>query len=681
MPSSMPNNSISSSSSSLSQQRNNNDELYPYSIGNFDVLLEAEDTSVLRLAESGGCAPHVGNNRFKVLVSMHKTCYEAALTNNNHTNGGTTTTAIVNRIIDIVCDQVKPKGQFLLSTSTGWTLLAPEQVVDFVRCQLDQELLYATSLSASLQPQVSVTLGNNNSAYFEDIDDSALVAMWNNSAPLPVHNEDTSNSRHQQNDDPKKRRRRSSLLRRSVSESGLTSSGSVPADDRKKSVRRQHSVLSVGSSGDSSSGNTTNTDPNMVASAALLAAAALQDEEDNLTRATTTRPQQEQQQRGLGRSDSFEDRRNYTTTAEALDVVFVAPATSSTTDSSRNVLVLDHTGNNRLFVLMDMQLERFVNDTDHDRDARRAVANSLLDTVRHWGGRFVQETDDWQYRLLADEDAVDLLVRALDQHSVTKVGSTITTKDGDSGGDDETTLSRSSTSTDRKHAPLRDDSRASLMGNSSSSVDGGNDSSGDDKRKIALESLQRRKKQQGLKSRLRQFANRTALTRSISEPSRVTDYAATEERVISVSESSIRRFSLPRLRIAGSGSDTADTSNRRYSFPRALQGRLTRGGSEPSPHGRSMMRPSLAGVPELSEGQFADLLGSSDVETTSIGEDTGRDPSFYPTPTSSLDISPLLSAWSEFPPQDIVEGSGDESSEVESRPPHTKSKDTSADAK
>jgi hypothetical protein len=93
------------------------------------------------------------------------------------------------------------------------------------------------------------------------------------------------------------------------------------------------------------------------------------------------------------------------------------------------------------------------------------------------------------------------------------------------------------------------------------------------------------------------------------------------------------------------------------------------------------MRPSLAGVPELSEGQFADLLGSSDVETTSIGEDTGRDPSFYPTPTSSLDISPLLSAWSEFPPQDIVEGSGDESSEVESRPPHTKSKDTSADAK
>jgi len=80
-------------------------------ISNYDVLLE--DKTNNRFTGSTAHANHIGNKRFEVFLNLHRESYNAAKA------GGSLEemNAIVQRIIDIVCNKCVPQGRFFRKNS------------------------------------------------------------------------------------------------------------------------------------------------------------------------------------------------------------------------------------------------------------------------------------------------------------------------------------------------------------------------------------------------------------------------------------------------------------------------------------------------------------------------------------------------------------------------------------
>jgi hypothetical protein len=436
-------------------------------IGNYDVLLEADDYSdQLRLICD---ANHVGNNRFQVLLKMNSTQYEAGLT------AGENTTQVVKRVADIVCRQVVPNGRFLVQRRHSskhqqysyWKALDRERVLEFVRDQL-----YNLDKIDS-KPGTAIRLPVRSSA--SSLDDSDIAAddseaIFRALEPLSFQFE---------TDGEKKRRRRSSLLRRSLSESILSTNSNSTFDyDKEKTVRK-------------------NTRCDCDSSTALAASFVAQLE---AKQSPLELEQQYSQQTAVHESLFSTDinhhdralsplleltpairrspsgsydgskRSNIVTTAEALDINFqqfeaeqshleyeflfsaesnhndrllsplleLTPAIRMTRSGSydgfkRSIIVttaeaLDvifqqgsstafsaqqHTGNNRLRVLIDVQLDTYMTAVPTQR---RNIIQDLQETVQtHWAGRFLMEIQDPGYAVLSEEDTTTMLFSACEE--------------------------------------------------------------------------------------------------------------------------------------------------------------------------------------------------------------------------------------------------------------------------
>jgi len=160
-------------------------------IGNYDVLVQKVEDSKYKLYEDGHV--HVGNNRFHVLLNMHRGDFDAQFDKSQDT------TTTVEKIIEIITTHCKPNGRFLVldNNDHSWKLLQQNDIIGFVRDTLTES---RTNKDDNLKKP----------------------------PPLPQSPKD---------DGYKKRRRRSSLLRRSVSESVIPFRRNI--EDRKKNVRTE----------------------------------------------------------------------------------------------------------------------------------------------------------------------------------------------------------------------------------------------------------------------------------------------------------------------------------------------------------------------------------------------------------------------------------------------------------
>jgi len=388
-------------------------------VGNFDVLLEEDlATGMPKIQQKG----HVGNNRFSVLVNMN------AKQGNDD--------IVVERIIDIVCRQVEPNGRFLLRRKGQWYPMTHEDVKAFVRAQVDhlappRRTTNPTPLAmgiSSLQQAPAAAPSHCASAPVPQTPPNTLQKDFSPLGMGPSNlsvNEikelsmvlkpllDRKDALDDDDDGDKKRRRRSSLLRRSVSESVLFAP-SHSEFDKKKSVRK-HTLL----------------DQDMSNAASIVAAMdmekVLQEEEDvgslgnsflDMLDPTPIRTRRGSAQgRMLVRSGSFDDNKkssNVVTTAEALDIIFAKDGLGAVFSAQQ------HTGNNRLGVMMDLKKKSF--EAAESKEQQLVIADELLVTVqKHWGGRFLMENPDPRYVLLNDDMAKELMIAAFRYRQVAGV--------------------------------------------------------------------------------------------------------------------------------------------------------------------------------------------------------------------------------------------------------------------
>jgi hypothetical protein len=164
--------------------------------------------------------------------------------------------------------------------------------------------------------------------------------------------------------------------------------------------------------------------------------------------------------------------------AEDLDILFNFEQTS---------LLPNHVGNNRLRVLLNIHKERY--EKSDENDQMSSLQEWVRTVTQFWGGRFLrQEEEDAKTYEVLDANQAELAL-----HSVISELST-------SGGDDIASITSSS---GKKALPV-DSVVAPTM-------------NVQHMRSAAVESLQKRKKRQGLASRLRRLAS-NALTRGVSTP-------------------------------------------------------------------------------------------------------------------------------------------------------------------
>lgn len=166
---------------------------------------------------------HVGNLRFRVFLTMKQQSYMGARQRNDHDECN----RIVAELIDTVCNQVIPRGRFLVSKSVivdqGEPTLQWEKLDDTVLKSLLHKVLNTNettpgSLSGTLSTEGS-NMVSPDAVTSRHLPPGLDVPSVTPSPLVP------SNA-----DDGQKRRRRSSLLRRSNSESMVE----MVLDNRKK---------------------------------------------------------------------------------------------------------------------------------------------------------------------------------------------------------------------------------------------------------------------------------------------------------------------------------------------------------------------------------------------------------------------------------------------------------------
>lgn len=174
---------------------------------------------------------HVGNQRFQVLLNMNQESYR----NSQKRGAVDECNQTVDTLVDTVCNQVVPRGRFLVSSSFVVGNAMPTLQWNPMDDQVVKDLLH--KVLKSTEPMANTVLSSSSSCDGNTCSSIAAAAasvkfsLENNEAldveparafPPPLGQ--------QRNDDGQKRRRRSSLLRRSNSESMV----GLMLDNRKK---------------------------------------------------------------------------------------------------------------------------------------------------------------------------------------------------------------------------------------------------------------------------------------------------------------------------------------------------------------------------------------------------------------------------------------------------------------
>ena len=367
--------------------------------------------------------------------------------------------AVILKILDIVCRQCVPNGRFLkagrsYAGGVWWQELSSERAQAFV---LDSLQTASEAGGVAVFPRILERVKEEE----KHLDEEPLPLY--DDTPIPEFTTSSSSPPQAINEDPqtineeKKRRRRSSLLRRSASESHIMTTSSN-FDGKKKSVR-------VGSLLKTSFWKSLRGNKNVV---------------------------------------------DMVQTPAPLDVLLVESRDAFQPNVTHQV------GNNRLSILMEVQCEQYRNAS---LNGREAIAQELIEAVTsHWGGRFLSvDPFNDAYQILTERQAPPA-VRALFENFLQ--GGTATAamealhRSCSEAGIGSTAASAKPSLTVKKEAKqaLHDIAPPLIIESST-----GASMKVEDMRSAAVQSLQKRKKRQGLATRIRSLTT-TALTRSVSEP-------------------------------------------------------------------------------------------------------------------------------------------------------------------
>ena len=354
-------------------------------IGNFDVLL-AYDHDVGRLCLDTA-QHHVGNSRFEVMMNMHRQDYQ-----NKHSEGADTS-EIVHKLISIVNKECVPPGKFLQSShqnksSAGeedeenmtvrWSVVPEHDVVEFI-----EQSLQPTESSSSDNPQQQIILANppsnSEEAKLEE------TAKFNNGEKQESAEETGIHPRDEKKTAEMRASRRVSfrdmepltfsedigggpLAMPSTGEPDLPPPPFPKGDaaDEEKKRRRRSSLLSRSLSDQMSS--------------------FVRDMDIKKKMNRTTEERRPSLWRIFGKKQTVQR-------PQALDVVFVAEAVPDHDGHPViSALLENHTGNNRLKVMMQMDKDRYANSAI---DARSKMLKQWIDTVgTHWKGKFLLQKQE-----------------------------------------------------------------------------------------------------------------------------------------------------------------------------------------------------------------------------------------------------------------------------------------------
>jgi len=303
---------------------------------------------------------HVGNNRFQVVLKMNTTEFLKADTESSQE-------AVIDKVLDIVGKQCidtecQRAGKFfqlidssllhqqdnsLLEDASCWKELSEQQARDFVRDSLEQSAIADMPQSPAVAPVAPPT---------------AVLAV----------NDD--------NDDQKKRRRRSSLLRRSLSSGNML-------EDQKKRV----AMLSQLQQFDDDEDDDDDKDDQDEQQYQSDSSAGRNKSSCNIS--TTSNNNNSSRPVLLQRANSWsmsETSRETICTANPLDVIVTTTASSNPSSASYQ-LIPNHTGNNRLAVMIQLQLPKYTALSNSLREQQN-MCREIVETVRrHYSGRFLVE--------------------------------------------------------------------------------------------------------------------------------------------------------------------------------------------------------------------------------------------------------------------------------------------------
>jgi len=454
-------------------------------VSKFDVLLIENGEGALEFWDSGhhhhDHAPqtqrNVGNNRFGVFCKMHLTEFQYAKTEQEEEDVlhklyksvlqqcGKTDCARSGKFLLLLQEDLQQQEQetevFWLEEghfSYRWTELPRERAYNFIRGVLELEMA-ADAVAAAMSPSPP------------PFDDN-------------INNEDN---------DIKKRRRRSTLLRRSVS------SGDMCSKDEKKRIHQRKSVLRQ---------STINL-ANFLEGVDFEQVSDDDDDDDHDGFGGNAQSVFQHSFPGVlpvsrplyQRSGSWtadDDLSQILQTADPLDVIL------RLTDTSYE-LVPHHTGNNRVGVMIQLQASKYAQQCETVGNAH-SVCQDLVDMVRaNYGGKFLVQRDENDYRCLTDEQATT----ALDSIFRTEAGLAPTTAPKSSHNYNKSNNISRAHGNNLRH-PLHPPTFSATIG--SRSLGGGGDA-----HRTAREELQRRNKKKGLKTRLSNIVEKTSLGRAQSE--------------------------------------------------------------------------------------------------------------------------------------------------------------------
>jgi hypothetical protein len=179
----------------------------------YDVLVEPPIPGLSSGYSLAKHRDHVGNRRFQVLLAMNQQSYETARMRGNFEECD----RVVSALVDVICNQVVPRGRFLESTCAAmsitnredrWTNMEERTVKSLLHNVLSVSVAPTNQRTDPSEPSFMSTAISSPNAFLDPFDIHIPSAT-----PLSPNGLDS--------EEGQKRRRRSSLLRRSNSESML----------------------------------------------------------------------------------------------------------------------------------------------------------------------------------------------------------------------------------------------------------------------------------------------------------------------------------------------------------------------------------------------------------------------------------------------------------------------------
>ena len=308
------------------------------SVSNYDVLLTVSSSEPPWTMADFSLDPtqhHIGNNRFRIMCQMHSDNIVVYDMIARHP------------CLDIM-DGPQRGGTFLCRDGVHWRELPKECALAFVKLQ-----------------------------------------VTNNSAVSNGEGESSNNGE----DEGMKRRRRSSLLRRSLS------SGNMLEDQKKRFAFRRSLLLSDVSSDEEEETEGAKGDAVPETSFPL--------DTSSSGMSTSRRSTLE---RSPSWSEGMDEQVTMVHTANALDVIFTKSTLASRVQY--HLVSSHHTGNNRLLVMVQLRLSKFLVvqelDTDPQQLNTKSLCTELVTAVKdNYNGRFLAEpeVDKDYFILLTDEQA------------------------------------------------------------------------------------------------------------------------------------------------------------------------------------------------------------------------------------------------------------------------------------